>query len=159
MYSNAINTENRYLGRDAKRGKAEVSNRKSNILGKGNSGMREYYRLDGKRSLNKTTDKTTKKFIFKFLTSVVVIAMIVVFVLALGKNNSIQAGESIEYNKYFKSVEVNSGDTLWSIAKECIPENSSIDIRNYVKEVQQINSLNDDNITSGMNLVVPYYAE
>ena len=102
--------------------------------------------------------KNIKKSAFRFFASIAIVALIAVCVLVLNQN-TIQADESIEYNKYFKSVEIKTGDTIWSIAEENIPENSSIDIREYIEEVQQINSLNGDNITSGMNIVVPYYAE
>lgn len=60
--------------------------------------------------------------------------------------------------KYYKSIEVAKGDTLWSIAK------SNIDFRyykstyDYVNEVQKINSLTSDNIVAGSHIIIPYYS-
>lgn len=110
-------------------------------------------------SHSKKKERVKANLAAKFLSALLIIVLISVFALILGKENTTQAGESIKYNKYFKSIEINSGDTLWSIAKENIPQNSSIDIRDYINEVSQINSLSGGEITSGMNLVVPYYAE
>ena len=60
--------------------------------------------------------------------------------------------------KYFKSIEVDAGDTLWSIADEYM--DSHYDSKNeYIKEVMKINSLTSDQIAVGQFIVVPYYGE
>lgn len=60
--------------------------------------------------------------------------------------------------KYYTSIQVNAGDTLWDIAQEYkTAEYSST--KDYVEEVKEINHLTNDTITTGCYLTVPYYAE
>lgn len=66
------------------------------------------------------------------------------------------ASETIEI-KYYTSIAVSSGDTLWSIASEYkgIYYASEAD---YIKEVKRINSLKNETIYAGQHLVIPYYS-
>ena len=59
--------------------------------------------------------------------------------------------------KYYTSVMVESGDTLWSLADEYIDE-YGIDKTDYIKEVCELNHLQNDEIHSGEYLVVAYYS-
>lgn len=59
--------------------------------------------------------------------------------------------------KYYTSVMVESGDTLWSLADEYIDE-YDIDKTDYIKEVCELNHLQNDEIHSGEYLVVAYYS-
>jgi hypothetical protein len=52
---------------------------------------------------------------------------------------------------------VERNDTLWSIAQEYNDKDHYDSIRDYIKEVMQINSLSDDEIHYGDYLIVPYY--
>ena len=61
-------------------------------------------------------------------------------------------------NKYYTSVRVERGDTVWSLADE-YNEGSEISKREYVDEICQLNSLNDGKITAGEYIVVSYYSE
>ena len=59
--------------------------------------------------------------------------------------------------KYYASIPVEEGDTLWSIAETHMGAHyDSVD--DYIKELRQINSLSGEKITTGMYLVVPYYS-
>lgn len=62
------------------------------------------------------------------------------------------------YYKYYKSVVVEEGDTLWQYAKMYgnTPNYNSPD--DYIKEVIRINSLAKDSITTGQYLILPYYS-
>ncbi len=58
-------------------------------------------------------------------------------------------------DRYYTSIHIENGDTLWSIAEAYRnPEESVID---YVRELRQINSLSDDHIDTGHYLTVRYY--
>lgn len=68
-----------------------------------------------------------------------------------------QTSEDTLY-KYYTSIAVTQGDTLWSIARQyASPEYSSIE--EYVLEVQQLNHLTDTCIHAGEYLMIPYYGE
>lgn len=58
--------------------------------------------------------------------------------------------------KYYTSIEIQSGDTLWSIASE-IAVAYDLDTRECVKELKFMNNLKDDTIHSGNYLTIFYY--
>ncbi len=68
------------------------------------------------------------------------------------------AGESINRHKTFTSVEIQSGDTLWSIATAFYTDDYK-NISAYIDEIMKTNKLADENITAGAYLIVPYYTE
>lgn len=65
--------------------------------------------------------------------------------------------EEIAY-KYYKSIVVESGDTIWEYAKEYANEDFYDSYDSYVKEVIRINAMPDDSIQSGQYLIIPYYS-
>ena len=54
------------------------------------------------------------------------------------------------------SVEVNSGDTLWSICRDNY-SSCNDDFDGYVREVRKLNGLTSDTIHAGSKLVIPCY--
>lgn len=60
--------------------------------------------------------------------------------------------------KYFTSIEVVYGDTLWSIAEEYKDEHFYDSTKEYVDEVMNMNNLSSAKITAGQNLIIPYYS-
>ena len=62
------------------------------------------------------------------------------------------------YYKYYTSVEIQPGDTLWTLA-DCYLENyESKEL--YINEVIELNSLaGNGRIISGQNLILPYYSQ
>jgi LysM repeat protein len=51
-----------------------------------------------------------------------------------------------------RSIVVQPGQTLWSIAKEVAPDR---DIREVIYEIRQINGLDSAMVRSGQSLVLP----
>lgn len=92
------------------------------------------------------------------------IAMFVCFLLCTGfaVQNSARKIDAesdltrISY-KYYKSYYVETGDSLWSIAKEHISDEYS-DINEYIAEVKQINHLQGDAVKQGSHICIPYYS-
>ena len=62
------------------------------------------------------------------------------------------------YYKYYKSITVSRGDSLWTYAAEYADEDQYDSYQNYIDEVLQINGLSSESITAGQHLVVPYYS-
>lgn len=63
--------------------------------------------------------------------------------------------ETVMY-KYYKSIEIQEGDSLWSIAEDHMSEEYS-SIHEYIDEVVEINNLNSTQIHEGQYLIVGYY--
>ena len=60
--------------------------------------------------------------------------------------------------RYYKSVEIQEGDSLWSLAKE-YREGGSLSAKEYVEELKKMNNLREDTIHTGQYLTVVYFAE
>lgn len=58
--------------------------------------------------------------------------------------------------KSYTSIEIQSGDSLWSIASEYMTEEYG-SVQEYMKEIKSLNGLRSDEIHAGKFLVVPYY--
>ena len=65
--------------------------------------------------------------------------------------------DNVSY-KYFTSIQVEAGDTLWSIAEEYADEDHYASNKEYINEVKMMNKLRNDEIVSGQYLVIPYYS-
>lgn len=59
--------------------------------------------------------------------------------------------------KYYKSITIDNGDTLWSIAQQYMDSEHYDSVSDYVEEVKSMNALTDDVIHYGEYLVIPYY--
>lgn len=61
--------------------------------------------------------------------------------------------------KYYTSVTVENGETLWDIADEFIDYNYYKNKNSYITEVQNINHLDENcSIDAGQILILPYYS-
>ena len=69
-----------------------------------------------------------------------------------------EAENSKEIYKYYTSIQVESGDTLWSIADKYASSEYS-DRDTYMKELLALNHLSDTTIHSGQYLTVAYYSD
>ena len=68
------------------------------------------------------------------------------------------AEEEKAATRYYKSVEIQEGDSLWSLAKE-YREGGSLSAKEYVEELKKMNNLREDTIHTGQYLTVVYFAE
>lgn len=87
-------------------------------------------------------------------------AAVIIFLLGffMGANNmnQVEARDYKETQKYYTSVEVEAGDTLWSIADEYMTaEYGSRD--EFMNEVRQMNHITGSGIRCGSTILVPYY--
>ena len=87
--------------------------------------------------------------------------LMVSFMLVLGSLGirslfaSAYATEQNTEHKYYKSIVIEEGDSLWSIATEYTNHHSST--KEFVNEMIQLNQLKSKTIHKGQHLIVPYY--
>ena len=76
----------------------------------------------------------------------------------IGTASMAQAGEEEQEAlcKYYTSVYIESGDTLWDIAEEYCAEGESL--QDYIAEVKELNGLKSDQIHAGNYLTIYYYS-
>lgn len=86
----------------------------------------------------------------------IAITMAVLFGSFLSKAET-KASEVTCY-KYYTNVEIQTGDTLWTLAERYMDEHYA-SREQYIQEVKQVNHLsNGDTIISGEHLILPYYS-
>lgn len=89
--------------------------------------------------------------------------MIVALMVLVGSNffgNSLlsvmaEEPEEASMHCYYKSIQIEQGDSLWSIAEE-YSVTTSFTIPEYVDQIKQINGLREDVIHAGQHLTVMY---
>ena len=107
-----------------------------------------------KRKLRR--QKEIRRKIFLAVLSVCIMLTCALSYSALVSNASTEVSD-ISY-KYFTSIEVSSGDTLWTIAEEYKDEEFYDSTEEYIDEVIRMNNLSSANITVGQCLIIPYYS-
>ena len=94
------------------------------------------------------------------IIAIVIIALISIGIL-LGTSINVLASSKADpaaYNKYYKSVRVEYGDTLWTIADQYIAD-LNIDKTEYIAEICELNHIEADDIVAGEYIVVSYYSK
>lgn len=115
-----------------------------------------YNRTDRTRAARKRLVQKQKCMLL-FTAAVLLVLFLVFFgssLLASAKNNT---AASHTAHKYYTSIQLESGDSLWSIAEA----HASLGYRSYqeyIDEVIQLNHLEDDSIHAGQYLMVPYFS-
>lgn len=56
-------------------------------------------------------------------------------------------------HKYYRSIEIQRGDTLWEIAKDSMTSEYN-SISEYIKALKEINGLDSDEIQAGRMLII-----
>lgn len=86
------------------------------------------------------------------------IAMVLFFTISYHAiiSHATEADCEISY-KYYKSIEINHGDSLWSLAETYAGEQYA-STQDYIDEVMHINHLSDESLIAGQFLIVPYYS-
>ncbi len=108
---------------------------------------------NGRNSIEKRKSKAATKRVFLLLATAFII---VIGSMLFGNSfSSAKSDDSEVLYKYYKSIEIESGDSLWSIAKEYKSDDMSV--QEYIDELMKLNNLTDETIHSGRNLIVMYY--
>lgn len=92
--------------------------------------------------------RIASKVRFTIFTSVLLIIIFMCLATVFGTS-----GVSGTSTESYRTVTVVSGDTLWSIAGAY--SNNDTDIRKLVYEISRLNSLKADELTVGMQLMIP----
>lgn len=93
-----------------------------------------------------------------WITAVAILSVITVLLtgIIMLQISHTEAADSKNLKIYYKSVYIQTGDSLWSIAEDNMtPEYDNI--RDYIREIKRLNQISSDKIHAGAYLVVPYY--
>ena len=115
-----------------------------------------YRRSSGRRSLRREQQRK-----LRHMKRVIVIMMIflaaVLLLLHFTANRTEAEKVNVPTYKYYTSIEVDQGESLWSIASDHMsPEYR--DIYDYMSEIASINHLHGDQLDRGQRIIIPYYS-
>lgn len=96
-----------------------------------------------------------QRHIFISIFTICITVMLALSIFSI-RSDAKDGSEAIEM-KYYTSIEVTSGDTLWTIATDHMGMHYDSET-DYIKEVMQMNALHNDTIYAGQHLVIPYYS-
>lgn len=124
--------------------------------------MREHRHTDLKRRNYRNTQrkKVTKhrnKDNRLYVPALVIIIIICFSILMLNKTES-SASNAPHLEMRYKSIEIQQGDSLWSIASEHYTDEWK-SVQNYMEEIQQYNGITNGVIHAGNYLSLPYIVE
>lgn len=91
--------------------------------------------------------------IISFLAVLLTILGVILGSNLLASSQSKASNEMNTY-KYYTSIEVQKGDTLWTIAEQYADDDA--DYASYIEEVKEMNQLTSDTIHAGEYLTVSY---
>ena len=96
----------------------------------------------------------------KGLLAIAIILLVTLGILLGTSMNTLASSEKdiSTYNKYYTSIRIESGDTLWNIADEYV-KGFNLSKHDYITDVCQINGISEDKIQAGDYIVVPYYSQ
>lgn len=105
-----------------------------------------------------TNKKQNKSYIAVLFLIALLLGMCIGWFLGKGQVVSAESTAAGEIsNKYYTSVRIEPGDTLWTIAEKYRTKEYS-DMNLYIKEIKECNGLYSDKITEGCYLLIPYYS-
>ncbi len=122
----------------------------------GGNRMKRTYNPKISKELNDKLDKRARVVtIQKRVLIMAIICILFIIILLTSGMNIFASAEEKEVYTYYKSIEIDENDTLWSIAKEYAPDS---DIENYIAEVEEMNGIDGNQIHTGDYIIVPYYS-
>lgn len=123
------------------------------MMGTGN----EYAAEKSMKRIRNSKGKNRKVHGSKLTLCIVAFIIIAGLSIVLGSNLASAHDKSEQSEqKFYKSIEIKEGDTLWGIAKEYRGDDYN-SIYDYIDEVMSINGLTSDQIHAGQYLTVAYY--
>lgn len=99
--------------------------------------------------------KQLKRRCFLFVFTIVLVLGMAVSYNAILSEATIDNSDTVF--KYYTSIEVTYGESLWSIAEEYVGEQYA-SAADYIHEVMEINHLQEETLSAGQYLIVPYFS-
>lgn len=97
-----------------------------------------------------------KLLVLCIATVFIVFAACALFGNILSSAHDSRLDETTNY-KYYTSIDIHPGDTLWDIAEAYMTEDYE-SVSEYVQALKDMNSLSSDKIVAGQKLIVAYNA-
>ncbi len=97
---------------------------------------------------------------YMIISVVLFVAMFLTVFNLMSFKSSAQSDTFVPEYKYYKTVTIHSGDTLWNLASEEYSSDHYKNLESYISEICSINSIDSDTkLYSGETLIIPYYSK
>lgn len=116
--------------------------------------MREQRKQAKVRAIRKNHREQNRMLVLCIATIFIVFVACSLFGNILSSAHDNRSDNRVNY-KYYTSIEIQAGDTLWDIAEEYITEDYKT-VQDYIKALKEMNSLHTDDIEAGQKLMVAY---
>ena len=114
-------------------------------------GNRVKYRTTRNHNNNRSSIRLSRVKVSFFVFIIIFICF-----TAIQGVSAVNSVKSVE--KQYRSILIADGDTLWDIADKHNDKHlSDLTNKEYIKEIENINKINSDNITAGNYIIVPVY--
>lgn len=113
------------------------------------------YKGTNYRSSKRRREVFLKKICIAFALAAVIMTGSIIGGSRLVSAHERSSADTVEY-RYYKSIEVKNGDSLWTIAKRYMNDDYD-SVYDYIDDLKEINHLSSDRIHAGQYLTVSYY--
>ena len=103
--------------------------------------------------------RRTKQIIERSLLTVCIIALLAICSSAILTKATTSDNAEKVYYKYFTQIEIQKGDSLWTLAGEYMENGPYESRKEYMEEVAELNQLSSTTLFEGQALIVPYYED
>ena len=87
--------------------------------------------------------------------SFISISIFIILLICLSSAAVFGGTKKDTHKKYYETVTVNKGETIWSVASKFNDKN--LDLSEYVQEIMDFNGIKTSFILAGEKIVVPIY--
>lgn len=115
--------------------------------------------LEGEKIMKKMNAKkrAAKRNRFMAVVALVVLTIVIGIVAGQAIVKAENQASNYTYTKTFKSVCVETGDTLWSISSKYMDSAHYDSVYDHMDEVISMNHLTSKELKAGQVIMVPYY--
>ena len=113
------------------------------------------------RSINNRIrrERQLRRRVTTFIVITAVVLSLTLFLSYSFLSDASSDNEHVQY-RYYNTVTVTSGDSIWSIASENIDRMHYRTVDEYVNDIASVNRISPNaRLKAGTNLIVPYYSD
>ena len=106
--------------------------------------------------MNRKSKKSIRKSAVSFIAGLIIIAAALCIILFTNGNVARADGEAEARTRYYETITIKGGDTLWSLASEYRTSEYK-DNNAYIDDLMYVNNLDSEYITAGQHLIIIRY--
>ena len=107
----------------------------------------------------KRRERELRRHIITFVVMISVLIILSMFIFFSFKSDASVDSAHQQY-RYYTSVTVTSGDSVWSIAREHMDPLHYRSVESMVNDIASVNRISPEaKLNAGTNIIVPYYSD